>query len=250
MSLSKKILVNTGIQTFGKVFTTVLGVVAFGLMTRYLDTGGFGAYTTITAFLQFFAIIADCGLSIIAIQMLAEPGRKKKFAVAFTMRVVIIAILTVVAPLVSLLFPYPEHIKIGIALMAVSFLFSSLIQMGRVIYQVHLRMDIPLLSDVISYIILIAGVWGVVHYDLGLNGIIGVITLNNMVQFLVLAIPAHHFTPLKLYWDRALAGDIWRRSWPIALSIVFNLLYLRTDILFFRSSRAKKTWDSMARRIA
>lgn len=233
MSLSKKILINTAVQSIGKVISTILGVVAFGMITRYLDTGGFGAYTTITAFLQFFAIIADGGLSLIAIQLLSEPGdRQKKFAVCFTMRVTIISVFTVLAPLASLFFPYPNEIKIGIALMAVSFLISSLIQMGRVVFQVHLRMDIPLISDFVSYIILVAGVWAVIQMDWGLYGVIGVIIFNNVIQFLLLFLPARKFSPLQFAFDPAMARDIWKRTWPIALSIIFNLLYLRTDVIF------------------
>lgn len=233
MSLAHQIAHNTAIQSIGKIITTLLGIVAFGMMTRYLDTAGYGAYTTITSFLQFFGIIADCGLSLMAIQMMAEVGRdsKKSFQTAFTLRLVIVSACALLAPLIALAFPYPWIIKVGIAAMTLSFVLSSLIQMMRVIFQVHLRMDIALLADVVSYVVLVAGIAAAIGLNTGLFGIIFVITLNNIVQLLILALPAKRFTPLTLGIDWIIAREMVRRSWPIALSIVFNLMYLRTDTI-------------------
>ena len=65
MSLSRQIAHNTILQSVGKIIATILGVIAFSLMTRYLDTAGFGAYTTIASFLQFFGIMAGIALMVL-----------------------------------------------------------------------------------------------------------------------------------------------------------------------------------------
>lgn len=233
MSLVHQIAHNTILQSVAKIVTTLLGVVAFAFMTRYLGTEGFGGYTTVTSFLQFFGVLADCGLSLVALQMISEVGHepKKTYHAIFTLRFITITAFTLLAPAVSLFFPYPLELKVGIALMSLSFFISSLIQMVRVVFQHALRMDIPLYADVASYIVLLGGIWAVVAYDLGFYALLGVITLNNLVQLFILLFSAEGFIPIRFGWDRAIMRETFRRSWPIALSIACNLIYLRTDSL-------------------
>lgn len=242
MSLSHQIAHNTIIQSVAKIITTLLGIVAFGMMTRYLDTAGYGAYTTITSFLQFFGIIADCGLSLMAIQMMSEVGKDqtKSFQTAFTLRLAIVSICALLAPVIALAFPYPPLIKVGIALMTLSFVLSSMIQMTRTVFQVHLRMDIPLIADVASYIVLVAGIAIAIGLHAGITGVIVAITMNNLVQLLILIIPAKQFIPVRLSIDWTLAKEFGKRSWPIALSIIFNLLYLRTDAIILSIVRPQE----------
>lgn len=233
MSLSRAIAHNTLLQFIGKLLTTGMGIVAFAMMTRYLDPEGYGAYTTISTFLQLFGIIADCGLSLVALQLMAEKDRDPSnvFSVSLTIRFIVITTALLLAPLISLVFPYSPAIKLGIVFFAFSFWLSSLMQMLRVVFQVRLRMDIPLIADIVSFLVLIGGMWAAVALDWGLFGILGAITMNNLVQLAMLALLAQRFLPFRFQLDRGAVRVIMSRSWPIALSILFNLAYLRTDAL-------------------
>ncbi|MBU1895837.1 oligosaccharide flippase family protein, partial [Patescibacteria group bacterium] len=73
MSVTKKIAHNTMVQIVGKIFSTVLGLVALGMMTRYLGAEQFGWYITTIAFLQFVGILIDFGLIPVTAQMMSEP---------------------------------------------------------------------------------------------------------------------------------------------------------------------------------
>ena len=53
MNLKKRVAQNTIIQIIGKAVSTLLGVAALALMTRYLGTNGFGQYSTIITFVSF-----------------------------------------------------------------------------------------------------------------------------------------------------------------------------------------------------
>ena len=59
MTLARHVAWNTAIQILGKALSTLLGVVALGLVTRTLGTEGFGAYTTVNSFLQVFGVVVD-----------------------------------------------------------------------------------------------------------------------------------------------------------------------------------------------
>jgi O-antigen/teichoic acid export membrane protein len=72
MSLAKKIARNTLIQYVGKIIGTVLGLVTVGMLTRYLGQDGFGYYTTVMGFLQFFGIMVDFGLTLTTAGMLGH----------------------------------------------------------------------------------------------------------------------------------------------------------------------------------
>lgn len=232
MSLSRTIAYNTLLQIGAKIIVTILAVVAFGLMTRYLGTEGFGAYTTITAFLQFFGILVDMGLSVIAIQLMAEVGHdhKKNFDNIFTLRLLAGIIIYGIAPFVALLLPYSADVKLGILLMAPSFFVSSLIQLSTAPYQTNLKMMVPTIADIVSKVVLIAGIVGVIGVGGTLSDILLVILLNNAVQWMILFWYARD-------WHRVLAFDwivwraVWCRTWPIALSILCNVVYLRADTL-------------------
>src|SRR3989338_804217 len=72
MSTTRKITHNTIIQIVGKIASTLLGLVAVGMMTRMLGTEKFGWYTTTISFLQFIGILTDFGFIPVTAQMLAE----------------------------------------------------------------------------------------------------------------------------------------------------------------------------------
>ncbi len=233
MSLARSIAYNTVLQTFAKIAGTLLAVFAFGMITRYLGQEGFGAYTTITAYLQFFGIVVDMGLSVIALQLISEVGHdhKKNFANIFTMRVVVGIIVYGGAAICAWFLPYPDSVRWGILISAPSFFLSSLIQLSTATYQVGLKMMAPVIADVASKIVLIIGIIGAIKMDLGLIGVLVVIVINNLVQWLIIVIPSRAWhTPIFSFdWH------IWRmvveRTWPIALSILCNIAYFRADTI-------------------
>ena len=53
---------NIDFQIIGKLSSTFLGLIALGMMTRYLGQEQFGWYITTMAFLQFIGIMIDFGL--------------------------------------------------------------------------------------------------------------------------------------------------------------------------------------------
>jgi len=221
-------------QISARIVSVLLGVIAFGIMARYLGQQGFGWYTTVMAFLNFFGILADFGLSLVAIQIMSEKNYdpEKSFQNIFTFRLIIGILFLGIAPIVALAFPYSSEIKIGIAISTTSILFSSLIQMYTVIYQVRLNLLVPVLADIIGRIVIIAGIVYGALFNKGFFFILAVISLNNLVQVIMLHIAGNRWVRIRLAYDSQLWKDIFRRSWPIGLSIIFNLIYFKIDSVF------------------
>ncbi|MBI4253189.1 flippase [Candidatus Uhrbacteria bacterium] len=241
ISLSRSIAYNALLQLIAKIVGTLFAIVAFGLMARYLDTDGFGAYTTITAFLQFFGILVDMGLTVIAIQMVSETGydHQKNFRNLFTIRLISGVFIYLLAPLVVLILPYPEAVKFGVLVMAPSFFISSLIQISTVPYQAGIKMRIPVIAEIASKFFLIGGIAAVAASDLGLVGILVMILLNNLIQWVILLCGnrSWYLPPLAFDWD--VWRDIASRTWPIALSIVCNVVYMRADTIVLSLSQSQ-----------
>jgi len=233
MSLSSKIAYNTIIQLIGKVISTILGLIALAMMARYLGQAGFGSYTTIITFVSFFAIIADLGLTLVTVQMISQPGinENKVLNNIFGLRLVSIILFLGLAPLVAIFSPYPPFVKLGILIAAISFLFPALNQVLIGLFQKKLRMDKAVIADTASRILLVAGIYIALKLNSGLNGILWASVLSAGFNFLISYILAGKYLLLKPAFDLHLWKEIIGKSWPLAVTIVLNLLYLKTDTL-------------------
>ncbi|HZJ41597.1 MAG TPA: flippase [Patescibacteria group bacterium] len=236
MSLSNKIAKNTIIQLVGKVASTVLGLFSLALITRYLGQSGYGEYTTIINFLTIFAVFADFGLTLVTVQMISSTKdswqENKILNNLFTFRLISIVLFLALAPLVLFFTPYSNVIKMGILITAPFFIFPALTQIIVGLLQKRLRMERAVFAEISSRIVLVIAVILVWRLNAGLNGILLATVASGATSFLLHYILAKKFAKFKLAWDFSLWKKIIIHSWPLAVTIVLNLLYLRTDIIF------------------
>lgn len=236
MNLSYKVAHNTIIQMIGKIISTILGLLSLALITRYLGQDGFGEYTTIITFLSIFAVLADFGLTLVTVQMISgvkeDQQENKILNNLFSFRLLSILTVLIITPLVLWFMPYSSTIKLGVLITAPYFIFPALSQIIIGLFQKKLSMNRAVLAEVISRTVLIIGIFAVWKLKLGLNGILFTTVLSGFVSFLFHYLLAKKFVKLKLAWDFKLWKDILTRSWPLAITIILNLIYLRTDIVF------------------
>ena len=240
MNLSGKIARNTIIHLGGKVAGLIFGLVALAMMTRYLGQTGFGYYTIIIAFLQFFGILVDFGLTLTTVQLISEPNRdiSKTMNSLISLRWISAAIFLALAPIVIWFFPYPEQVKFGAIIGVLSFFFIAIFQTLTPLFQLKLKMTQVTIAEVFGKVVMVLGVWASVYWDLGLYWILTAISLGSFLNMFV----AWYFSRSEVAWswkiDTSVWKEAWHRTWPIALSITFNLLYLKTDAIilsYFRS---------------
>jgi len=243
MSLTKKIAKNTIIQIFGKIISTILGLFALALITRYLGPAGFGEYTTVNTFLTFFAVIADLGLTLVTVQMIS--GRRDKSEEnkiinnLFSLRLVSAVIFLAAAPIVVLLFPYSPEIRLGVLITTGAFLFPALNQIIIGLLQKKLSMDRDAAAEIFGRLALLLGILVTMKFNFGLNGILLATVIAAGTNFLLHYLFSLKFAVIKWQFDRSLWKEILIKSWPLAITIVLNLIYLRADVLLlsvFRSA--------------
>lgn len=233
MGLATKVAYNTIIQIFSKIVTTILGLLAVAVMARYLGPAGFGEYTTAFTFLSFFGILADLGLTLVTVQMISVPGANENKIIRnlFSLRFATATILLSLAPILAYFFPYSSAVKIAILAGSASFLFVALNQILVGVFQKYLRMDRVSIAETAGRTALFLGVLLSAYFNWGLLGIMLSVTAGGAINFILHLIFSFGYVRPGFEFDFSLWGEIFKKTWPLALTIFFNLLYLKTDIL-------------------
>jgi O-antigen/teichoic acid export membrane protein len=240
MSLTRQIAHNTIIQFSGKIVSTILGVITVAIMARYLGAAGYGQYSIIMAFLQFFGILVDLGLAVTVVRLIADPkfDQTKVFNNVFTLRIFSALIFLGIAPLIVLLFPYPGIVKIGVAVTTISFFFMALNQILIGLFQKELRLDKVTIAEVAGRAVLLGSVIAFAFLDYGLIYIMLAVVAGSFINFLLTYIFAHRFVKIRLAFDFAIWAKTWQLTWPIAVSIAFNLVYFKADTIILSLFRS------------
>ena len=232
--LQTKLFYNASSQIVGRVISTVLGIFTITLMAKYLGAEGFGQYIIVTTFLQFFGILVDMGLTLTTAQMISEPdaNEKKIMDNIFSLRVISAILFLGMAPVISLFFPYPPIVKVGIFLCTFSYFFTSVFQIFTGIFQKYLVTYKAAISETICRLILLLTIILFIFLDYGLLGIITAIIISNFCQLLFY----YYFSVdyIKISWeiDIKLWKNIFLRTWPIFVTSALNLIYFKTDTIF------------------
>ncbi len=233
MALSAKVAANTVVQVTSKVISTALSLVAVAVITRYLGNYGFGEYTTAITFASIFTIAGDLGLTMVTTQLISRPGANvnRMMSNLFTFRLVSAAIITALGPLLVLFFPYSAEVKEGVFVASIAFFFILLCQVFVSLFQRELRTDKIALAEVGSRVLLAAGSIAAVSLGWSIAGILWVMAAANGINFLFHYLFARPYATTGFAYDRAVWRDIMKRSWPLVLTIILNLVYLKTDTL-------------------
>ena len=233
MELKRKIAKNTLVQIIGKVLSTILGVISLAIMARYLGASGFGKYSTIITFVSFFAMSADLGLTLISAQIISRPDENQNKALSnlFTLRLVSALIIIGLAPLTIMFFPYENDIKIGVLISTLIFLFPALNQIPTALFQKNLKMEKVMASEVLSKTLLVFLIFLVAKLDQGLNGMLWASVFGSILGFMILWFYGQKAAKINLEFDFVFWKKIIKKSWPLATTIILNLLYLKGDIL-------------------
>jgi len=234
MALGRKFAGNFFVQIAGRVLAVFIGLVSIGILTRTLGTESYGEYTTAMTFLQMFGVVVDFGLTLTLVVMISEKGADEKKIVGnfLSLRLISGAILFTLAPLTVLAFPWSEAVKTGVAVGALSYLLMAGATMLIGIFQKHQSMWRAALAELINRAVLLAVIVWFASMNLGVVAMIGAGIVSNFAWLVVMIHFAKPFVSVVPQFDFKVWKQALSKSWPIAISIIFNLLYLKGDILF------------------
>lgn len=224
---------NTVIQVGGKFGGTVLGILTVAVLTRHLGQAGYGQFVTATSFLQFFGILADFGLTLTLLRMISRPeaDETRLASNVFTLRLASATVFFGGAALLALAFPYPPAVKAAIAVGSLSFFMMSLTSVLSGVFQKHLATAWSAIAEVSGRAALFVGVLLAARLGYGLLAAIMMLVLGNLIQFSINLAFVRRLVPFRLAFHWPTWKRIITESWPIGLSIAFNLVYLKGDVV-------------------
>ncbi|MBT3817181.1 MAG: flippase [Candidatus Magasanikbacteria bacterium] len=242
MTITKKLAHNVAAQLIGKIISTLLGLLAVIMLTRYLGVEQYGWYTTVISFLGFAGILVDFGMAPLTAQMTSErptnitdKAFKEKqihiFHNLFTFRLITAFIFFALVPIIAWFFPYPLEVKIAISFTTISFFAISMNLVSVGLYQTRLKTHLQSIGEVIGRIVLVLGIIFMIRAQANFLPVLGIITLSNVAYALFVLYSTNKLVKLRLVYDKTVWREIIKKMWPIAISIIFNVVYLRGDTL-------------------
>lgn len=232
MSLTKKVALNTLIQIIGKVVVTAVSLITIGALTRYLGVSGYGDYTTIFAYVSFWAVIADFGFFWVLVREISKPKADQAniFNNVLTFKICFGFLVFILAALVGFFIPqYNMTLKLGIAIIAASWFWMSLNQTYVGLFQSKLEMYKSVISEIVGRIIILGGVLFFIQKGYGLQGILSIYIVGNILNFLLSFIFGNSHIRFKPQFDWPVWKMILKESLPLAMISLVGLIHFRID---------------------
>ena len=186
-----------------------------------------------------FVILADLGLQALMTREISRlrDGITEIASTFFTLRLLSSAVFLLFGVAASLLFPYSGAVKFGMVIAVSGMFFLSVSQLLLGIFQKHLAMHITAIAEIAGrglQLLLVYIIFrGNVQYPiLTLYLFLGAMSVASLFIFVLQYFFARKY--IKIGWraDFAQWKAILKVSWPIALSIVFTLIYFKIDTIF------------------
>ncbi len=233
MLIAKKIVHNTMYQTAGRIIGTAFAFAAIVLMSRYLGTSKFGEFIIILSIVQFCGVVTDFGIHLITLQDIAQAGadKEKLISLNFTFRCFINLGIFIFFLIAVPFFPYSQTIKLGILIMSFSNFFLSLNLILVTVFQENLHTGRAAVSEIGGRVVNLAGVFIIIVLKMGVLAMVAASTFAFFVNLVISLLLSRKFLRLRLCIDYAYFQKLAERTWPIALSIIFTLIYFKTDTI-------------------
>lgn len=231
MSNTRRVAYNTIIQIVGKIITTVISLILVAALTRYLGVSGYGQYTTIFAFTQFFAVIADFGFFWFLVREISKPkaNQEKIVSNVLTFRTLMAVVIFLVAFLLGFVIPQYHDFRYGIGIIAAASFWLTLNGTYVGIFQNRLRMDKAALTDVFGRLVILGLVLWLIKTGANLNHLLWAYFFGNMINFFLSAYLGRIYVHFRPAFDFTYWKWIFRETLPIFFVSVLALISFKID---------------------
>jgi O-antigen/teichoic acid export membrane protein len=230
MNNEKKVFLNTFYLTAGKIVTSGLGVISFGVLAHYFNVEQMGEYNLVLNFVSFLTIFADFGLgTVINRDIAADNIDKTTISNIFGLRLLLSILFIGVGSLLIFLFPYSQQVKIGVIMYAIVNIFSMLSALIWSVFQAKF-----LFKKVVIVQVIIASI----------NTLLLVTAALLHLQFLYFIVATSVGMVVGFFISKYLFGDkirylydkkrmitIANESWPLGAGVLASVIFFKIDSL-------------------
>lgn len=233
-SVGQALAKNSALQIGGKLLGTVFGLITFYCLLHFFNTEGVGYFTSAITYVTIFATIVDFGLTLTTAQMISKEGADegKILGNLLSLRIVTAFVFFLSAPLIALVIPQAREIVTLITIGSVTYFLSSIAQMFIGVFQKRLAIVTAVLAETLNRFLCLVGVVIVGFAGLDLPWAAAAFTVGGLMQLIVMLASTNRKVRLRPRWEPRMWREIIATSWPIGTSMLFNLLYLKGDIIF------------------
>jgi O-antigen/teichoic acid export membrane protein len=235
-----------GQNTFAYLSGTALGRVAvlifMVLAAQRLGPAEFGTYGFIVAYLAFFRLVGNLGLTPILSRELARGDRdaqRRIAGTALTLKLGLAAIAIAGAVGVIAIASHDQELVAATAIASIG-LVGVVGELYAAFLQAKNRLQLVALAETIQLF-----VWAIVGAALvlagwGLTGVVIALVAGNLAQLALLAAAGSRRLPLRPALDPVLARGLLRQALPLAVMAAFSVVLLRVDVLLLFALRSKE----------
>jgi O-antigen/teichoic acid export membrane protein len=238
-SSGRAIGANFGWLVADKMMRLIIGLLVSAWVARYLGPENFGVFAYALTFIAIFQAIAQLGLdNLIVRDISADPSQAHLYlGTALRLRIISAILIYIVMILFAVAFHFDDKYTILLIAIAGLSLFFQVSDVVDLWYQSQLKSKRTVLAKAITYCVVAS-----IKILLIINGAelieFAAVTAFEAALALVAMYFSYNFfrTPDHWIWSNHIAVKLIRQSWPLLLSGLSILLYMRVGVFFLKES--------------
>ncbi|WP_188502661.1 flippase [Pontibacter amylolyticus] len=235
-----KILQNIAWLLIDKGLRMGMGLLIGVWVARYLGPEQFGKLNYGQAYIAIFAVLVNLGLDTTLVkELVSQPAKQNKLiGTSFILRVAGALLAIMLAVLVSYISDYKQDQTsfIIIAILSTGMLFQA-VDVVELYLQSHLQSKVSVILKNIAYILSSAFKVYLLLYGYGLLYFALAIVIDLGLAAIFLAAYTQSKLPIhfgKWQFDKVMARSLLTDSWPLIVSALAVILYMRMDQLMLK----------------
>jgi O-antigen/teichoic acid export membrane protein len=231
MVLIKRIAINTGLLSSGRVLTGLLQIAIVGMLARFFGVAGYGQYAFALTYVAFFNVLCVF-LDSIVVREVARYRNNASLIIGYA--IILKTIFSFCALLLLLISVFFSRPSIGngylIPLLSLSLLFN-IIQTPRIIFEADLRGGYIVFVDVISKLfgVFLLSVSGILKINLLYAA--AALLLSEFTASLMIWILSRRFIKPKIVFDVEALKSLFTKCLPMLILGVVAVVYGRIDTM-------------------
>lgn len=237
-----KIAANTLVQILGRFITSGVTFLVTILVARQFGVEGYGEFTKIMTYVAYFYLVADFGFNAVVLRKISDQEEKlgKFFTNLLGLRIATAFILIFLALLILNFLPYDSFsnqgfstlAKLGVIIATLTILTQAIFSTANLLFQRHLRYDFSVLASSFGSGLILVLTLFFVFLRTPLLTIVGSYVAGGVLMATLALYFNRQFLPkIRPSFDFSLWKQIVWQTLPLGLTLVFNLVYFRLDMM-------------------
>lgn len=236
MNILLKVSQQTIWQLLGKAVTATATVLILSLVSRSFGESGTGVLTLALTFLSFFVIAADFGVNAHILPRFLQGDFSLEWKKLLGFRLLLSGLLIAIASAILFFWPGQTLFKQTVFLGLVAILEAGVFTTALVVFQSKLRYDLSALSLGLGTVLTLSIVYLLTQSGAGVSTLMVAYSAGWVITGVMgLILVRRYIKNLAPVFDLGYIKTLIKKSWPISLTLMLNVIYFRLDAFILTS---------------